>query len=68
MGPTQTCIQWAVGGSFPEVRQPKHEVDRSPPSSAEVKNEWSCTSTPSVRLHGVDSDNFTFAMGIQEAN
>jgi len=25
-----------------------------PPSSAEVKNEWSCTSATSVRLHGVD--------------
>jgi hypothetical protein len=24
------------------------EVKRSPPSSVEVKNEWSCTSTPSV--------------------
>ena len=28
-----------------------------PPSSAEVKNEWSYPSTPSIRLHGVD--NFT---------
>jgi len=26
-------------GSFPGVRQPKHEADRSPPSSAEVKEE-----------------------------
>jgi hypothetical protein len=27
-------------------------------SSAEVKNEWSYTSTPPVCLHGVDRDNF----------
>jgi len=29
------------------------ETDNSPPSSAEVKNEWSYTATPSIRLHGV---------------
>jgi hypothetical protein len=29
------------------------EADHSPPSSAEVKNAWSYTSTPPVRLHGV---------------
>jgi len=34
----------------------------------EVKNGWSCTSIPSVCLQGVESDNFTFAMGIQEAD
>jgi hypothetical protein len=26
---------------------------KRPPSSAEVKNAWSCTSSPSIRLHGV---------------
>jgi hypothetical protein len=29
------------------------EADHSPPSSAESKNGWSCTSTPPIRLHGV---------------
>jgi hypothetical protein len=29
------------------------EADHLPPSSSEVKNAWSCTSTPPVRLHGV---------------
>jgi hypothetical protein len=29
------------------------EADHSPPSSVEVKNGWSCTSTSPVRLHGV---------------
>jgi hypothetical protein len=33
-------------GSFPEVKQPEREADQSPPSSVEVKNAWSYTSTP----------------------
>jgi hypothetical protein len=31
-------------GSFPGVERPGSESDHSPPSNAEVKNEWSCTS------------------------
>jgi hypothetical protein len=33
-------------------------IHHSPPYSAEFKNEWHYTSTPSLRLHDVDSDNF----------
>jgi hypothetical protein len=29
------------------------EADQSPPSSPEVKNAWSSTCTPPIRLHGV---------------
>jgi len=36
------------------------EADNSPPSSAEVKKEWSYNSTPNIRLHGLDRDKFTF--------
>jgi len=36
-----------------EVHLPGYEADHSPPSSAEVKNAWSYTSTHSIRLHGV---------------
>jgi hypothetical protein len=32
---------------------PGREADHSPPSSAEIKNAWSYTSTPPIRLHGV---------------
>jgi hypothetical protein len=32
-----------TGGSLPGVRRQEHEADHSPPSSAEVKNAWSCT-------------------------
>jgi hypothetical protein len=35
------------------------EVNHSSPPNAEVKNERSYTSTPSIRLRGVDRDNFT---------
>ena len=31
--------------------------DHLPPSSAEVKNEWSCNSTPPICLHIVDRDS-----------
>jgi hypothetical protein len=46
--------------SFSGVKQPGSEVGHSPPSSAEAKNDRSCTSTPPVCLHGVDRETFTF--------
>jgi hypothetical protein len=46
-------VSYAMGSgvSFPEVKRPVHEADHSPPSSAEIKNEWRYTSTP-IRFHG----------------
>ena len=42
------------------TRVSSHVVKRhSPPRSAEVKNEWSYTSAPPIRLHVVERDNFT---------
>jgi hypothetical protein len=38
--------------SFSGVKRPEREIDHSPPSSAEVKNAWSYTSTP-ICLLGV---------------
>lgn len=32
----------------------------SPPSAAKIKNEWTYTSMPSIHLHGIGRDNFTF--------
>jgi hypothetical protein len=46
LGPTQPPIQWVPGALSLGVKQPVCEPDHSPPSSAEVKNEWSYTSTP----------------------
>ena len=45
---------------FPGVKWPAYDVNQSPPSSAEFKNEWSCTSASPKCFHGVDKDNFTF--------
>jgi hypothetical protein len=53
LGPTQPPIQWLPGALSLEVKRPVRAADHSPPSSAEVKNEWSYTSTSPVCLHGV---------------
>jgi len=50
LGPTQPPIQWVSGVLYLGV---KREADHSPPSSAEVKQAWSCTATPRICLHGV---------------
>jgi hypothetical protein len=64
LGPTHPTIQWVLGALSLGVKQPGHEVDHSPPSSAEVKNAWSYTSTPPICFHGVvlnkHRDSFTF--------
>jgi hypothetical protein len=56
---TQPPIQW----DFPGVKQPGREADHSPPSSVEVKNIWSYTSTqPYVFMawYLVKRKDFTF--------
>jgi hypothetical protein len=40
------------------------DVDHSPPPSAEIKNEWSYTSTPHIRLHGVNRNNSALTLPI----
>jgi len=40
-------------GSLPQVKQAGHEVNYSPPSTSQVKNEWSCTSTFPISLGGM---------------
>jgi hypothetical protein len=66
--PIQPPIQWVPGAISPGVKRQGREADHSPPSSAEVKNVWSYTFTPPLRLHGVVLSyrtkhrvNFTFA-------
>jgi hypothetical protein len=49
-------------GSFLGVKWLGHEVDPSPPSSTEVKNEWHHTFSPPLRLHGTHRHNFTFQL------
>jgi len=56
--PMQSPVKW-VPGFFSGGSLPGREVDRSPQSSSEVKNEWSYSSTPPpICFHGVDRDNF----------
>jgi hypothetical protein len=45
LGLTQPLVQWVPGALFPGIKQPRREINQSPPSSAKVKNAWSCTST-----------------------
>jgi hypothetical protein len=40
------------------VKRPGREVNSLSPSSSEVKNDWSYTSIPPLRLPGVDTDNY----------
>jgi hypothetical protein len=53
LGPTQPLIQWVLETLSLGVKQLGCEADHSLPSSAKVKNIWSYTFTPPVRLHGV---------------
>jgi hypothetical protein len=45
LGPADSPVQWVPGLFSPGVRRPEREADHSPPSSAEVRNAWRCTST-----------------------
>jgi len=42
-------------GSIPGIERPRHGVDRLPPFTAEVKNEWSYTPVPppTITVHGI---------------
>jgi hypothetical protein len=43
---TQSPIQWLPGVLSPGLKWMGHEADHSPPYSVQVKNAWSCASTP----------------------
>jgi hypothetical protein len=53
LGPIQPPIRWVPGAFSLGAKRPGREADHSPPSSAEIKNAWSYTSNPPIRLHGV---------------
>jgi hypothetical protein len=44
--------------SFPVVEGPRLQTDHSPPSKAQVKNEWSYTSAPPICLNYLDREEF----------
>jgi len=49
-----------IEGFSPGVKRPGREVDHSASYGTEVRNEWSCASTPPVCLNWVNRDKFTF--------
>jgi len=51
-GPSQPHIHWA-----PRVQRLGRKVKHSPPYNTEVKNEWSGTCNPPIRLYDVDKHN-----------
>jgi hypothetical protein len=59
LGPNQPPVQ-CVPVMFLGVKRQEGEVNHSPPSSAEVKNEWSFTHTPPVCLHDVNREKLYF--------
>jgi len=58
-GSTWSLIDLKPGGLFPVVKAAREEADHSHVSSAEIKNEWSRTSSLRTSLQGVDMVNFT---------
>jgi hypothetical protein len=65
-GPTHLPVQWVLCVLSGAVNRPAREADNSSPSSAEVKNAWSCTSTHQYVLMPwyliKHRDNFTFTL------
>jgi len=53
-------LQYRV--SFPGIKRPWPDVDHSPPTRAEVRNEWNSTSTPPLHLNGADKDSFIYTV------
>jgi len=52
-GADAASIQWVPGALSTEVERPGREADHSSPSSADVKNLCSYTSTLPISLRGV---------------
>jgi len=67
----QPPFRWVPGAFFLGVKQPGREADQSPPSSAEVKNAVTYTSTPQYAFMAWCSvkhrDNFTFTFSSNSA-
>jgi hypothetical protein len=59
LGPFQPSVQCDPRVISQRVKRPGRDVYHLSPSSAEVKNEWSCTSTPTMYLHGVHRASLT---------
>jgi hypothetical protein len=58
-GPPSILFSWCQG-YFPFIKWLGYEVNHTPPSIDEVKNEWNNTSTVPMYLLGKKKKNFTF--------
>lgn len=52
-GSHPTSYSISAGVLLPRPQRPERKADHSPPFCAEIKNEWSLTSTPPIQLQGV---------------
>jgi hypothetical protein len=59
------CSLQCVPGIFSGVNLTGLDVYNSSPSSDEVKNEWSYTSTPSEYLHSLDKDILYLSLDLE---
>jgi hypothetical protein len=53
LGSIHPLIQWVLEVLYPGVKRSGREAGHTPPSSADVKNAWSYTSTLPIFLHSV---------------
>jgi hypothetical protein len=49
---------------FSGIKRPERDVNHSPPSRAEFRNDWSYTATPPICLYGMERENFNFCLFI----
>jgi hypothetical protein len=54
-GPSSLLFNWQRG-SFPGEKWPKREADHSPPSSGDIKNDWSYISMHPTCCYGMHRD------------
>ena len=58
-GTSRLLINW-FRVPFPGIRRPGRDLTTHLSSCDDIENKWSYTTTPHIRLHGVDKDNVTF--------
>ena len=58
VGPIQLPCIMVCEVPLPVLKRPGREADHSPPSGVEVKNEWSCNSTPPISCHSMNRSKF----------
>ena len=60
LGSTPSLIINGFQDSSQGITRPRHDVDHSPPPTAEIRNKWRHTSTSFICLPRMHTDNFTF--------